>query len=724
MSKLSKEKSNCAPVDIDSRNTLEQPVAFEVQKTSETNNIDIPEIQHHISESVTSPSKNKIRFNCQSSRFVLCHGDKGSRRIKPVLSIEGFPKTFDRKLKQILLSNKIDIATKLQEYTWPVVSKKYSVISIGPKGSGKTYGYLIPVIDMIIKTIEESRVKLQKINNTAPLAVILCPSWKVVLQVENILKTIELQLKALSDRSSIAGLTLRILAIYEGEKNLKQNVALINGCHILITTPPSLLRMMKSVEAKDDQDKMMGTNLKMCNHMIFENADETFEKFNAEINTLMDMYKTSRANERERLDKIKPSSSVEMFDQLIITSRKWANSLEQFIKAFIEGEDKVGPYFLFCDYLEAAIYGKAKIASYMVDDVACKYQKVKEIICGVSLKQSKKILIHVNQEKIITELCRFLEQDYPGHPKIVPFYLPHGETSAIQTREILSIWRQTSESNNLNEYYPLIISDSQDVEPLDLFEKTNNASDDMMIMFDLPENSKKSFAQRFSHMSNAFKSFYEDDSASEDRPIHCHILITPQDRDKMKSVYMFLKSISHLSTNNISLPISLTNVYRAFQEEDARKKATEDLCSSIKLFGRCNEKRTCGFRHFIVPKYDLEDSVIAQESVARNDLPDSIGDSASIMEYQVITVLSASHFYVRLKRSKNDLGKLIRDFGKSYIRLGMKLACLEESELEILHLDELKDHARNELFLVREKEEFKRAKILSKVCNNELFPGY
>ena len=701
MSKSSKEKSNCSPVDVDSRNASEHPVANEVQKTGET-----------------------IRFNCQSSRFVLCHGDKGSRRIKPVLSIEGFPKTFDKKLKQILLSNKIDMATKLQEYTWPVVSKKYSVISIGPKGSGKTYGYLIPVIDMIIKTIEESRVKLQKINNTAPLAVILCPSWKVVLQVENILKTIELQLKALSDRSSIAGLTLRILAIYEGEKNLKQNVALINGCHILLTTPPSLLRMMKSVEAKDDQDKMMGTNLKMCNHMIFENADETFEKFNAEINTLMDMYKTSRANERERLDKIKPSSSVEMFDQLIITSRKWANSLEQFIKAFIEGEDKVGPYFLFCDYLEAAIYGKAKIASYMVDDVACKYQKVKEIICGVSLKQSKKILIHVNQEKIITELCRFLEQDYPGHPKIVPFYLPHGETSAIQTREILSIWRQTSESNNLNEYYPLIISDSQDVEPLDLFEKTNNASDDMMIMFDLPENSKKSFAQRFSHMSNAFKSFYEDDSASEDRPIHCHILITPQDRDKMKSVYMFLKSISHLSTNNISLPISLTNVYRAFQEEDARKKATEDLCSSIKLFGRCNEKRTCGFRHFIVPKYDLEDSVIAQESVARNDLPDSIGDSASIMEYQVITVLSASHFYVRLKRSKNDLGKLIRDFGKSYIRLGMKLACLEESELEILHLDELKDHARNELFLVREKEEFKRAKILSKVCNNELFAGY
>ena len=99
-------------------------------------------------------------------------------------------------------------------------------------------------------------------------------------------------------------------------------------------------------------------------------------------------------------------------------------------------------------------------------------------------------------------------------------------TLSVQTREILSIWRQTSESNNLNEYYPLIISDTQDVEPLDLFEMNDNSSEDMMIMFDLPENSKKSFAQRFSHVSNAFRSFYADNSASEDQQIHCNILIT------------------------------------------------------------------------------------------------------------------------------------------------------------------------------------------------------
>ena len=113
----------------------------------------------------------------------MCHGDNGSRKIKPILSIDGFPKTFDKRLKTVLISNKVEIATKFQEYIWPIVSKTYSLVAVGPQGSGKTYGYLIPIVDIILRTLEESKAKLRKISNTAPFAVILCPSWKVVLQL-------------------------------------------------------------------------------------------------------------------------------------------------------------------------------------------------------------------------------------------------------------------------------------------------------------------------------------------------------------------------------------------------------------------------------------------------------------------------------------------------------------------------------------------------------------
>jgi hypothetical protein len=662
--------------------------------------------------------KSRISFNCQSTKFVLCHGDNGSRRIKPILSIDGFPKTFDKRLKTVLLSNKVESATKFQEYMWPIVSKTYSLVAIGPQGSGKSYGYLIPMVDTILRTLEESRVKLRKISNTAPLAVILCPSWKVVLQTEEMLKTIEKELKHNLGRTALQGQFIRILAIYEGEHKLKQNVALINGCHILITTPPSLLRMLSLPQQQTDtQGNLKGTNLEMCSHLVFENADQTFEKYDVEIARLMLLFKASRLKEKERMDKMNNNSSVEMFDQFIITSRKWVNSLEKFVNTFIVGTDKVGPYFLFYDNLEAAVYGKAKIASHLLEDSQSKLRKIKDIIYSYPLRARRKILIHTNSEAGVLNLSAFLENNSDGSPKIVPFFLPTKETSALQIREILSIWRQTSENDNLNEYYPLIIADSQDVEPLELFQTNNYCQEDVMIMSDLPENSKKNFAQRFSHISNSFRSFYTDEAVARDEKENplCHILIIPEDRDKLKSIYMFLKRVSTQQMEaNMVLPDNLTDLYRRFQEEDARKKSGEDLCLNLKMFGRCKDKRMCAFRHYIVPMSDIETSVIAKENI-RNDDADVDCDEAYTMEYDVVTVVSASYYYVRLRRSKNMSGKIVRDFSKSYIRLGMKLGNLDEKDLDEMKKEELEKLCRNYLVLVRDKDNFKRAKFLSKV---------
>ena len=60
-------------------------------------------------------------------------------------------------------------------------------------------------------------------------------------------------------------------------------------------------------------------------------------------------------------------------------------------------------------------------------------------------------------------------------------------------------------------------------------------------------------------------------------------------------------------------------------------------------------------------------------------------------------------------------GKIIRDFSKSYIRLGMKLGGLDEKDLDQMKKEELEKLGRNHLVLVRDKDNFKRAKFLSKV---------
>ena len=67
---------------------------------------------------------------------------------------------------------------------WPLVFKNISVVSIGGKGSGKTVGYLVPLINMLCS------YDYPKPINQSPLAVILCPSWKDVVEIEGWVKTL------------------------------------------------------------------------------------------------------------------------------------------------------------------------------------------------------------------------------------------------------------------------------------------------------------------------------------------------------------------------------------------------------------------------------------------------------------------------------------------------------------------------------------------------------
>ena len=663
----------------------------------------------------------------QSSKFLLYHRDEGSRNIKPILSIGAFPKS---KLINILLSKGIDTATKIQEYMWPIVSKTYSLVAVGPKATGKSYGYLIPLMDTVMKQLDDQKTKQKYCQSTAPLAVILCPSWRTVMETEETLKTVERELKTQqigrygNSHSSIDN--LKILAIFEGERKLKQNVSLINGCHILISTPPSLLRIVNAPqEQRERQGNISVTNLQQCSHLIFENADEGFERYDAEVAEVMAIMHASRAKEREEREKLARDSSHIMFDQVILVSRKWCESIRKFVHKFMIGSGKVGPYFVFYDHLEAAVYGKARIASHLVGDFEAKLQKMMDILHSYDSGIPRKILIHCNDESTAKKLDTYFRSNVAAVKSIQAFSFPVGETSAFETRDIVATWKWKSTAPNVGGfYYPLLLPDNQDVEALDLFE--NGDCEDFVIMFDLPENSKKSFSQRFAQIQNSFVSFYNDENPIEDsgrvKPT-CHILITPNDREKLKSIFMFLKRISTQQTQSNTLPKELANLYRRFQEEDAKAKSNQDLCLQIKMFGTCATKRTCPLRHYIDPKADFEQSVIAQENVFAKCKKGKQSGATSTFEYDVIKVNSANHFYVRLKRSKDQEGKVVRDFCQSFIRLSMKLACLDEKDLQETNYEELQK-IRQIVSLVKDRDQFKRAKFLAKVGEKVLCPSY
>ena len=169
---------------------------------------------------------------------------------------------------------------------WPIVQKLFSLVAIGGKSKGlelfgRIGGYLVPLVNQLL-TSEISG------NSSSPLAVIICPDWEVAQIVANGCSELGKDLLA-ND-----GKTFEVGCIFANE--IAHAVKLTNGCHVLVTTPNSLLRML------DPGAKI--TNLDRCTHLIFERADECFEKFHMEVKDIMKMYlkaKSCRKDEKSQV---------------------------------------------------------------------------------------------------------------------------------------------------------------------------------------------------------------------------------------------------------------------------------------------------------------------------------------------------------------------------------------------------------------------------------------
>ena len=265
---------------------------------------------------------------------------------------------------------------------WPLVFKNISVVSIGGKGSGKTVGYLVPLINMLCSYDYPRPI------NQSPLAVILCPSWKDVVEIEGWVKTLaagltvpgEMDTDATKNRAEagskpsarrqyllvptsflfaayetkISPREVKVLAVYEKETEEKKTVALANGCHVLITTPPSLVRIVTC-------DNPV-TNLDRCCHLMVEKADVTFERFGEDVNVLMRLFGIIEEKRRNG----NPM-------QTVLTSRQWTDNVRSFAEEFLKSSDsdgaKRGTYFMFVDYLEAFVYGKQKVSEQVLSSV-------------------------------------------------------------------------------------------------------------------------------------------------------------------------------------------------------------------------------------------------------------------------------------------------------------------------------------------------------------------
>ncbi|KAK3094560.1 hypothetical protein FSP39_003420 [Pinctada imbricata] len=211
--------------------------------------------------------------------------------------------------------------------------------------------YLTPILSALMHPT--TYADLPTVNS--PLAIVLVPSW--------------IKAQTLYDIASmfVSGLEkLRVMTVYGGGAEETHYISLINGCELLIATPPCLTRML-------DKRYVL---LDRLSHLVRQ---------------LMKQYFHVLKNEEERLAP----------QQIVIMSSQWCSPIEDFVKAFM-----LDPTIVITSKFESAVYGKINQVPHM-----CKSnQRIREItniIDGIS--DGTKTMIFCSTVNKVLDLMRILK---------------------------------------------------------------------------------------------------------------------------------------------------------------------------------------------------------------------------------------------------------------------------------------------------------------------------
>ena len=181
--------------------------------------------------------------------------------------------------------------TPIQQEAFPVIRSGKDVVGIAQTGTGKTLGYMLPILQDL---------KFSKQVN--PRVMVLVPTRELVVQVVDEI------------HKFAKYLNIRVLGIYGGVNMNPQKEMLLQGCDIIVATPGRLydLALARAVQLKsvkklviDEVDVMLDLGFRFQLKNIFELLPEKRQNimFSAtmteEVDALMDDYFVSRLNTRD-----------------------------------------------------------------------------------------------------------------------------------------------------------------------------------------------------------------------------------------------------------------------------------------------------------------------------------------------------------------------------------------------------------------------------------------
>uniref|UniRef100_T1IHJ9 RNA helicase n=1 Tax=Strigamia maritima TaxID=126957 RepID=T1IHJ9_STRMM len=467
--------------------------------------------------------------------------------------------------------------------------QRLDVALIGPKNSGKSLSYLIPIVVQLLESTISREKGTPKGNG--PEVLILCESFEAVSSLYNTCHEI-LKQDELREEGSISVIKLNSMVI-----NVREKGELVNGCHILISTPAAIVSLLSN------ESTSTVTNLDRVQYFVFEDCVVEESGRRCDITRVLKCRKEG-----------KTKGDVIEHPKFILCNQRFVNEICQFCTVMSS------PMIYMEDLLEAAAFINVNF------DVK---------ICSSYKKDNT--LVEILRELSATKTVVFAASDNIPHVKVL---LESQSYSVLVARSGMTKSEVTVvERNWLVETPCILLIDDNTYDEIRI---TNGKN---LIHYDFL--SKPLYSKRFNVLVDAMQEaarFYSGD-LTELIKADCYtcIIITEANGPQAK----FFKKFANNSCNK-AITQKVEEVLPQLEEiinQSQMEKETPavNICNNFKTFGKCIYN-SCKLRHILYSNTD-NSSYPSQGSV----------------NLKIIRVLCANHFYAHIlsynSEPKNNIQK-------------------------------------------------------------------
>uniref|UniRef100_A0A8W8K9B9 RNA helicase n=1 Tax=Magallana gigas TaxID=29159 RepID=A0A8W8K9B9_MAGGI len=467
---------------------------------------------------------------------VLVHS---LRKVTPYLNFDNVPLVSE--LKEILKGFEFPSPMLIQAYGWPGILKLNHVVGISPVQTGKTFTYLCPLLSELLNPQSYQELAI----GNGPLALILVSSWKKAQGVYDITRGLLREHRR-----------PRPLIIYGGGCEHNQYIPLMNGCEILIATPPCLIRMINR----------RYTDLQRLCHLVVDDAEIVLKEYSEEVQKIMEWFAEAR---KENLHKSVPYQVVAMGTQ-------WTPPVLSFTQAYM-----LDPTIVITSRFEAAIYGKVTQQVHMCPS-SLRSTRLLELLDAI-LNKGMKVIIFTTTVNDVCFIMELLKSHSLCCNKI------HHQMDSYEVEAVLHDWSSGLEKDSPK----LLVCTDECIDDM----KIDDAN--AVIHFDLPSESKTRFGNRLSCMRKYYAKYSESEEQEEGQLVKpmSYILMTEHSTGQARSVRDLLKRLK------TPIPRELAAMLAGMKQQQEGDKEKE-LCSYLKAYGVCRFQSRCPHRHIILPDVD------------------------------------------------------------------------------------------------------------------------